>query len=82
MNIEPYQRVSLTADFPGHGLKKGDIVTLVEYVEHPSGDERGCVVEVFNAVGESIDVAVVPRSAIEPLSSDEILAIRRHSRAI
>ncbi|MDM7987257.1 MAG: DUF4926 domain-containing protein [Smithella sp.] len=80
MNMDLYQRVSLTADCPGHGLKKGDIVTLVDYVDHPDGGEKGCVLEVFNALGESIDVVTLPVSGIEPLSPDEILSIRHYSR--
>ena len=82
MNIELYQRVSLTADFPEYGLKKGDIVTLLDYVDHPDGRERGCVIEVFNAVGESIDVVTVPVTGIEMLSSDEIISIRHYSKAV
>ncbi len=82
MHIDIYQRVSLAADFPEYGLKKGDIVTLVDYVDHPDGREKGCVIEVFNALGESIDVVTVPISCIEPLSSDEILSIRHFSRAV
>ena len=82
MNIDLYQRVSLTADFPEYNLKKGDIVTLVDYVDHPDGRERGCIIEIFNAVGESIDVVTVPVSGIETLSSDEILSIRHYSKAV
>jgi hypothetical protein len=82
MKIDLYQRVSLTADFPEYGLKKGDIVTLVDYVSHPEGGEKGCVIEVFNAVGESIDVVTVPESGIETLSPNEILSIRHYSRAV
>ena len=82
MNIDLYQRVSLIADFPEYNLKKGDIVTLVDYVDHPDGRERGCIIEIFNAVGESIDVVTVPVSGIETLSSDEILSIRHYSKAV
>jgi hypothetical protein len=60
----------------------GDIVTLVDFVDHPESNEKGCVLEIFNAVGESIDVITVPMSGIEPLSSDEILSIRHYSRAV
>jgi hypothetical protein len=74
--------VSLTADFPEYGLKKGDIVAPVDYVNHPDGGEKGCVIEVFNAVGESIDVVTVPESGIETLSPNEILSIRHYSRAV
>jgi hypothetical protein len=62
-------------------LKKGDVVTLVDYVTHPSGGENGYVLEVFNAVGESIDVIAVPMSAVQPLRNDEILTVRSLAKA-
>ena len=52
--IELYQRVSLNKDFPEYGLKRGDIATLIDKVPHPSGKEEGYVLEIFNAIGESI----------------------------
>ncbi|MEQ9622051.1 MAG: DUF4926 domain-containing protein [Coleofasciculus chthonoplastes F1-TOW-03] len=51
--LELYQRVVLSRNFPEHHLQKGDILTLVDYVPHPSGDEDGYILEVFNDVGES-----------------------------
>ena len=50
---------------------------LIDFVPHPSGGETGCVLEVFNALGESIAVVAVPLSAVEPLAADEIFAVRR-----
>ncbi len=74
--LELYQRISLNRDFPEHNLKKGDIATLVDTVPHPTGGEDGYVLEVFNAIGESINVIVVPQSAVEPLKQDEIISVR------
>jgi len=74
--IELYQRVSLNKDFPEHNLKKGDIAILIDKVPHPSGGEEGCVLEIFNAVGESINVIIVPKTAVEVLREDEILSVR------
>ncbi|MFN8449515.1 MAG: DUF4926 domain-containing protein [Anaerolineae bacterium] len=76
MKIELYEQVSLRHDLPEYGLKQGDVATLVEYVPHPHDGEEGCILEVFNAVGESISVVVVPVSTIEPLRADEILSVR------
>lgn len=76
MTIELYEQVALRHDFPEYNLKRGDIATLVDYVPHPQGGEEGCVLEVFNAVGESIAVIAVPVSAIEALHADEILSVR------
>ena len=37
---------------------------------------RGCVIEVFNALGESVAVVTVPENAVEALRADEVLAVR------
>jgi len=76
VEIELYEQIALRQDVPDYGLKQGDIATLVEYVPHPTGGEEGCILEVFNAVGDSIAVITVPISVIEPLQADEILTIR------
>lgn len=52
------------------------MATLVEYLEHPSGGEEGAILEVFNAVGESITIATVPVSAIAPITDDYLPAVR------
>ena len=74
--IELYQQVSLNQDFPQYNLKKGDIATLVDKVPHPEGGEEGYVLEIFNAIGESINVIVVPQFAVASLREDEILSVR------
>ncbi len=77
MRPELYQQVALRRDFDEHRLKVGDVATLVDRVPHPSGGEDGAVLEVFNAVGESIAVVAVPESAVGSLREDEVLAIRK-----
>jgi hypothetical protein len=76
MAINLYNRVSLKVAVPEKQLRAGDVATLVEFVDHPSGGARGCVLEVFNALGESIAVVTVPEKDVEPLRSDEVLAVR------
>ncbi len=71
-----YQEVALTRDLPEYQLRAGDIATLVDFVPHPSGGEEGCLLEVFNAVGESLTVIAVPISTVEVLRPDEILTVR------
>lgn len=71
-----YKEVALTKDIPTENLQKGDVATLIDRVPHPSGGEEGAVLELFNAVGESIAVVVVPVSAIAPLRSDQMPAVR------
>ncbi len=81
MKVELYQEVSLTCDLPEHGLKVGDVAMLVDFVSHPSGGEEGCVLEVFNAIGESLTTIAVPISVVEALRSDEVLSVRPLAKA-
>jgi hypothetical protein len=76
-----YQRVSLRRDLPEHSLKKGDVAVLVDYVPHPGDGEDGCVLEVFNALGDSIAVVTIRESEIEGLRADEVLTIRPLAKA-
>lgn len=81
MTLELFQDVALSRDIPEHHLKAGDVAILLDYIPHPSGGEDGCVLEVFNAIGESIAVIVVPLSAIEALRADEVLQVRSLAQA-
>jgi len=76
MVLNLYDRVALKVALPGQDVRPGDVATLVEFVDHPTGGPRGCVLEFFNAVGESLRVVTVPESAIEPLRADEMPAVR------
>lgn len=76
MILKLYQEVALTRDLPEYQLRAGDIAILVDFVSHPSGGEEGCLLEVFNAVGESLTVIAVPISTVEVLRPDEILTVR------
>ena len=77
MKPELYQRVALRRHLPEHNLKEGDVATLLDRVPHPSDGEEGYVLEVFNALGESLAVLTVPASAVKPLRADEVLAVRQ-----
>jgi hypothetical protein len=57
-------------------LQEGDVATLIEIVPHPSGGEEGAVLEIFNAIGESVAVVVVPVTAVSLLRSDQMPAVR------
>ncbi len=76
MSLQLYDRVALRASFPEHSLRAGDVATLIDFVEHPSSGPRGCILELFNALGESIGVVTVPADAVEPLRADEVLSVR------
>jgi Domain of unknown function (DUF4926) len=81
MKLPLYERVALTQDLEEHGLRKGDVGVLVDYVPCPKGAEEGCLLEVFNALGESIAVVAVRLSGIEPVRADEVLAVRQLAKA-
>lgn len=76
MKYDLFIRVALTEDLPARRLRRGDVATVVE--QHPGrpGQEPGYSLEVFNAVGESVDVVTVRESQIELLTADELLTVR------
>lgn len=73
-----YREVALTRDIPEYGLSRGGIATVVEHLPatKTSGGEPGYVLEIFNAVGESIAVVAVPVSAVEPFKPTQVLTAR------
>jgi hypothetical protein len=81
MNLALYQYVALRRDVREHGFRRGDIGILVDRVPHPGGGEPGCVVEVFNAIGDSLAVIAVAEAEVEPLREDEVLSVRPLRRA-
>lgn len=76
MTPELYKQVALTRDVAEAMLYEGDVAVLIDFVEHPSDGEQGAVLEVFNVLGESIDVVTVPVSAIASLTADQIPTVR------
>lgn len=78
MTLELYKDAVLTRDVPKHGLKRYDIVKLVD--EHVARDgSLGYSIEVFNVLGEirlRRTVTAVPATSLEPLREDEILCAR------
>jgi hypothetical protein len=78
--LELYKEVALLRDVPEHGLKRGDVATLVDFAPG-EGNERGAVLEVFDAVGNSIAVVILPDHEVEPLHAGEVLSVRNVARA-
>ncbi len=75
MTIELYTDAALKTDLPECGLRRGDIVKVVDELTASDGG-RGYAVEVLNALGETIDVQAIPASTLKPLQQDEILCVR------
>jgi hypothetical protein len=76
MKLELYKHAVIAIDLPDLGLKRGDLVTVVDELLASDG-EPGYAVEVFNALGETHDVHMLPATALEAASEDEILCVRR-----
>jgi hypothetical protein len=81
MTPELYKEVALRRDIPEDNLKAGDVAMLVDLVPGPPGQPQGAVLEVFNAIGESICVTSVSVEDVEPLTANEVLAVRPLSQA-
>jgi len=81
MSYEEFSRVALKEDIPDRSLRCGDVATIVDTHPGEPGQETGYTLEVFNALGETIDVVTVRESQIEPLERDEILHVRRLDEA-
>lgn len=73
---ELYQEIALARDIPDENLRSGDVAVLIDFAPNPFGGEEGAILEIFNAVGESIAVTAVPISAIEPLRPDQVPSVR------
>jgi hypothetical protein len=81
MPLKLFDEVALRVDVPQDGLKAGDVARLVDLVPGPPGVGDGAVLEVFNALGQSICVTSVRASDVEPLSEDEVFTVRRLAQA-
>jgi len=75
MRPELYSRVALVRDLPEANLKHGDTAMFIDMLPVKKGED-GAILEVFNALGESIAVVTVPISAIEAIRADQILSVR------
>jgi hypothetical protein len=76
MKFEMFSRVALKTDVPEHGLRRGDLATIVDFHPGVPGQEPGYSLEVFNAVGDTVAVIALGESQIETLRENEILCAR------
>jgi hypothetical protein len=70
--IEELASVVLTTDLPEHGLRAGDIGSVV--LVHQEGG--GYTVEFVTLGGETVAVVTVLAGAVRPVRSDEIAHAR------
>lgn len=71
--IKEHERVVLTADFPEHGFKAGDVGVVV--MVH--GDGAGYEVEIFALDGRTLDVITVEAGQVRPVNAAEVMHARR-----
>ena len=82
MKYDLFIRVALTEDLPEPRLCRGDVATVVEFHPGHPGQEPGYILEIFNAVGESVDFVTVRESKNEPLTANELLSVRPLAAAV
>lgn len=76
MKFKLFTDMALTRNIPAHGLRRGDVVRLVDHHVGDDGKE-GYSIEVFNAVGDTVLVTAIDEAALAPLHDDEVLSVRR-----
>jgi hypothetical protein len=64
MPFDMYSDVILTRDVTEHGLRAGDVGTVVERHAVPSVAEEGYSVEFFDMTGNTVAVATLPAGAL------------------
>jgi hypothetical protein len=75
MDFEPFSDAILTRDVPEHGLRAGDVGTVVE--RHVvAGHEDGYSVEFFDMTGQTVAVVTVPRSALRAPTVADLPTVR------
>ncbi len=68
--------VILTRDVQEHGLRAGDVGTIVERHCVPGLAEEGYSVEFFDMIGNTVAVVTVPASALRLPSPTDRPAVR------
>ena len=71
MAFELYSDVILSRDISEHGLRAGDVGTVVERHVVPGVSEEGYSVEFFDMTGNTVGVVTVPAGALRlPTQAD------------
>jgi len=81
MKFELYTQVVLLTDLPDYHLKAGDLVTLVEFLEGNENLAPAYVVEVFDAIGQTLAVLTVAETKLVSLQAGEVLSVRKLQQA-
>jgi len=73
LHLNELQRVVLTTDLPAHGLKAGDVGTVV----HVSSRGDGYAVEFCTLAGDTVAIATVTPAQVRAVESREVTHARR-----
>ena len=79
MKLELFKEAAFTHDIPERGIKRGDVATVIDYLDDP---EPGYIIEVFDALGHTADVLSVPVSYMEPIREGERFQVREFQTEI
>ena len=79
MAFELYSDVILIRDIPEHGLRAGDVGTLVDRHVVPGLAEEGYAIEFFDMAGNTVAVVTVPASALRLPTPADRPAVRARS---
>ena len=71
MALDLYSDVILTRDVGEHGLRAGDVATVVERHVVPGVAEEGYSVEFFDMTGNTVGVAILPATALRMPTPDD-----------
>jgi hypothetical protein len=71
MATQPYEEVILVRDVPEHGLRTGDIGTVVHV--YPKG---GIEVEFFTAAGKTRAVVTLRETDVRTATDNDVVAVR------
>ncbi|HEY3875567.1 MAG TPA: DUF4926 domain-containing protein [Candidatus Kapabacteria bacterium] len=78
MKLEIYKEAAFARDVPERGIKKGDVATIIDYLSDP---EPGYTLEVFDALGHTVDVLSVPEYYMEAIVEGERVQVRQFEAA-
>ena len=75
MKFPLFSTVTISHDLPDFALRRGDVGTVVEYIERPN-EEDGYIIELFDVSGNTIEVVPMLESWLEEPRPNTILTFR------
>ena len=82
MKFELFSQGALVEDVPEHGLRLGDLVTIVELLPATGHHPAGYIVGVFSVTGQTLDVVSLPESQLKLLRPTAIPSMREFAKAV